>query len=68
MDWMIAGGIGSVLAGVGLRVRGEVASASPDSPDGIVETPPANGSRRTPAPTAAHIEPSCALGGSSVNL
>jgi hypothetical protein len=43
MDWMIADGepplpnVGSLLTGVGLRVRGEVTAAPPDSPDGIVE-------------------------------
>ena len=43
MNWMIADGeptlpnTGSLLTGVGLRVRGEVTAARPDSPDGIVE-------------------------------
>lgn len=43
MDWLIADGepplpnVGSLLSGVGLRVRGEVTAAPPESPDGIVE-------------------------------
>jgi hypothetical protein len=43
MNWMIADGeptlpnTGSLLTGVGLRLRGEVTAARPDSPDGIVE-------------------------------
>lgn len=43
MDWLIADGepplpeVGSVLAGVGLRVRGEVQPAPSSSLDGIVE-------------------------------
>jgi hypothetical protein len=43
MHWMIADGeprlpnVDSLLTGVGLRVRGEVTAATPDSPDGIVE-------------------------------
>ena len=44
MNWMIADGepplpnVGSLLTCVGLRVRGEVTAAPPDSPDGSVET------------------------------
>ena len=42
-EWMIAereppmSGIGCVLSGAGLRLRGAVTTARPDSPDGIVE-------------------------------
>ena len=45
MDWMIADGqpplpsAGTVLTGIGLRVRGEVTHARPTSPDGVVEVP-----------------------------
>jgi hypothetical protein len=43
LEWMIADAeppmrtIGSMLTGVGIRVRGEVTTARPESPDGIVE-------------------------------
>ncbi|TDO60793.1 hypothetical protein EV651_10765 [Kribbella sp. VKM Ac-2571] len=43
MHWMIADGepglpnVDSLLTGVGLRARGDVTAATPDSPDGIVE-------------------------------
>jgi hypothetical protein len=43
LEWMIAdaeppmGTVGSMLSGVGMRVRGEVTIARPESPDGIVE-------------------------------
>lgn len=42
MDWMVADGeppmpnVGSVLTGVGIRVRGDVAPADPGSLDGVV--------------------------------
>jgi hypothetical protein len=43
LEWMIADAeppmrtVGSMLTGVGIRVRGEVTTARPESPDGIVE-------------------------------
>jgi hypothetical protein len=43
LEWMIADAeppmrtVGSMLTGVDIRVRGEVTTARPESPDGIVE-------------------------------